>query len=261
MTSQPLSNEFIYHVVSRDRFTCRCCKKKTPAVALRVIPKEEKYADQEPKEINYITICEGCYNKHTGAPVPTPLELFRIRSLQMELFLHWQKETRTLRLSSADNIREIIDNFIQPYHLHRKQMFQLEMALRHMNAELITTALMDDLETNIQFQDDDNINGDSVRIFTEKIPAYLEVARKPEPERTLYIVKGRLVRMFGISPTEARSEVFDIQRALEENGYSPEEIAETLSGRIRYLIGVSNTLYDWQARKQDYISSIEPKEK
>lgn len=261
MQQQPLTKEFIYHVISRDRFTCHCCSQKTPNVALLAVPVEGKYAAEEPKEINYITRCQGCHNKITGAPVPTPLELFRIRSLQMELFLHWQKEKRTLRLSTADNIREIIENFISPYRLHRKQMFRIEMALRHTNAELVTTALMDDLETNIDFVDDDNINGDSVRIFAEKIPSYLEVAKKPEPERTLYIVKGRLVRMFGISPTEARSELFDIQRALEENGYDAQEIAGILSGRIRYLIGVSNTLYDWQARKEDYISSIEVKQK
>lgn len=254
-----LSNEFIYHIISRDRFTCQCCQKKTPNVALYAVPKEKEYADEEPEYTKYITLCQECKNKRDGVPVPTPLELFQLRSRQMELFIHWQKEQRTLRLESSQEIKKIIDELIEPFQLHRRQMFEIQMALRHVGAELITTALIDDLEANIAFIDDDNINGDSVRVFADNIPNYLEVAKKPEPEKTLYIVKGRLVRMFGLSPTEARSELYDIQQALEENGYSPQEIADILYSKIRFLIGVSNTIYDWHEKKDNFISSIECK--
>ena len=116
---------------------------------------------------------------------------------------------------------------------------------------------MDNLETNIQFTDDEHINGDSVCIFTNKIDSYLAVARKPEPERTLYIVKGRLIRMFGLSANEARSELFDIQQAMETKGYGPEEIAEALSNRVRFFIGVSITLYEWRAKKAEFIEGLE----
>lgn len=252
-----LSHEFEYSILSRDRFTCQCCKKKTPNAALFVVPVDEDPGISEPVPSKYTTRCEECQNKLDGVPIPTPLERFQIRTLQMELFIHWQKEQHTLRLQSSEEIKKIIDKFITPYELHRRQLFQIEMALRHVGAELITTALIDDLEANIQFIDDDNINGDSVRIFTENIPNYLEVAKKPEPEKTLYIVKGRLVRMFGLNPTAARADLYDIVQALEDNGYNPQEIADVLYSKIRFLIGVSNTLYDWQEKKARFISGIE----
>lgn len=65
--------------------------------------------------------------------------------------------------------------------------------------------------------------------------------------------------MFGLNPTAARAELFDIVQALEDNGYNPQEIADVLYSKIRFLIGVSNTLYDWQEKKARFISEIECK--
>ena len=44
---------------------------------------------------------------------------------------------------------------------------------------------------------------------------------------------------------------------MDAKGYGPDEIAQTLSDRIRFLIGVSTTLYDWRAKKVEFIEAQE----
>ncbi len=53
--------------------------------------------------------------------------------------------------------------------------------------------------------------------------------------------------------------MYDIRLALEDNGYTADEIAKILREKIFYLIGASKTKYEWDSRREDFIETIECK--
>lgn len=253
---------FVFDILCRDHFCCQRCHLTTPTVALTVVPAGDSIPEGKEKDAGYyVTHCYTCENELNGVPIPKSLELFNIRSEQMDHYMHWELEKKTNIADATEKVLEYVSSQIKPFPVGRTVQKEIRRYLRHnMDYNVIKSALDDACDDIIKFNTDtDALIADSVTKFNKDAPAYLRVANSPEPERSIYIVKGRLVRQFKMSPTEARSDLYDIRLALEDNGYTADEIAKILREKIFYLIGASKTKYEWESRREDFIETIECK--
>lgn len=255
-----ISRRLLFDVFARDHFECCLCHAHAPNVPLTVKLDKPLEEGGDLLATNLKTICQECYNREKGLPVPKPIAQYAIRHEQMRLILHWKKEAATF---FNDNTELIADYFAGALGLPRlgaMQRIPIKKALRHASVEDVIDIMDEALLNTIRYDKATEAPTESsIDKFYDTFPRYLYVASHPEPQRSMYIVRGRLRRLAFFNDKKALAALNEMATRLKDVGMDTDEVSAELRGQIAFLSSASVDYNDWKRQADAYITSIEMK--
>jgi hypothetical protein len=250
-----------YNVLVRERFTCGCCHRKAPQVALSVVPDKNNSDEPDLRPENLKVLCQDCINKANNVNIGKITPSTKKRRDQMEMIIQWKASEKNLELEKADLVTEYINSQIEPHKLFRGSVFELQKALHNCSDTMAVIDTADSaLLDTLKFDEDDNINTESLKLFKVTLPKYLYVANYPEPIRSCYIVRGSTKRFGANHDRDSLDQLRQAANRLENIGYSQDDIVAKLRTDIRFICRSSNTYYDWCDKLNEYLTRIEKKQ-
>lgn len=255
-----ISRRLLFDVFARDHFECCVCHAHAPNVPLTVKPEKPLEEGGDLVAGNLRTICQECYNKELGLPVPKPVAQYEIRHEQMMLILHWKREVQTFFNDNTDLIADYFAGSLGLKRLGAMQRIPIKKALRHASVEDVIDIMEVALLNTIRYDKTTEAPTESsIDKFFDKFPRYLYVAQHPEPQRSMYIVRGRLRRLQNFNDRKALAALNDMATRLQNVGMDTVEVSAELRGQIAFLSSASEDYYDWKSKAESYITSIETK--
>jgi len=246
-----VSQETQYNIFRRDGFACRRCKKKVPSVVLYVgyeTPPEDGGTDDVD---NLITLCYDCSGGH-------PLEMLSERRKQLEMMLQWQRTLKDFKEDMNGIVIDYVNGKIGPGRsLNNKGKKDVISALKISNIDIVLNTIDDVFDKYVEYDDNDNIDPDSINKFVMSIGSHLFVNSQPPVERQLYLMRGAYRKMiYDFDERQSLVVLKKYVKALREAGWSDARILRDLKEELCPELDKCDDWEEWKEFIEKWTSDI-----
>jgi hypothetical protein len=236
-----LSKKIRFEVLKRDKFQCNYCGKQAPDVVLEIDHIKPVSKGGTNDLLNLITSCFDCNRGKANNEISddsvvkkqrTQLEELQLRREQIELMMEWKQGLSSLDEDVAQKIIDYMESKIGHYTLNNNGKKGIKKLSKKFNVSDIMDAIDVSATKYLRYDQDDNLEKESVEKFVDKIGGILTLKNKPIEQKLAYI-KGICRNRFDYwSPQRGAIILSDYVSALKNANYSDDQIAEDLENEV-----------------------------